>query len=34
VESLAVTRRGDVWVALDNDGGEIELRIVSRTRIA
>lgn len=28
VESLAVTRNGDVWTALDNDGGEIEPRMV------
>ena len=28
VESLAVTRSGDVWTALDNDGGEIEPRMV------
>jgi hypothetical protein len=28
VESLAVTKRGDVWAAVDNDGGEIESRLV------
>jgi hypothetical protein len=28
VESLVVTRKGDVWTALDNDGGEIEPRMV------
>ena len=28
VESLAWTRSGDVWMALDNDGGEIEPRMV------
>jgi hypothetical protein len=28
VESLARTKHGDVWMALDNDGGEIEPRMV------
>lgn len=27
VESLAITRHGDVWVGLDNDGGEVEARV-------
>ena len=28
VEGLAVTWGGDLWVALDNDGGEFESRMV------
>jgi Esterase-like activity of phytase/LVIVD repeat len=28
VEGLALTRTGDLWVALDNDGGEFESRLV------
>jgi hypothetical protein len=28
VEALAVTSTGDVWVALDNDGGEVEPRLI------
>jgi hypothetical protein len=28
IESLVVTQNGDVWTALDNDGGEIEPRMV------
>ena len=28
VEGLAVTWDGDLWVALDNDGGEFESRLV------
>ena len=28
VEGLAVTRGGDLWVVLDNDGGEFESRLV------
>jgi hypothetical protein len=28
IEGLALTRRGDLWVALDNDGGEFESRLV------
>ncbi len=28
VEGLAVTGDGDLWVALDNDGGEFESRLV------
>jgi hypothetical protein len=28
VEGLAVTWGGDLWVALDNDGGEFESRLV------
>ena len=29
IESLAITRRGDLWVGLDNDGGTIESRLVN-----
>lgn len=28
VEGLAVTGAGDLWVVLDNDGGEFESRLV------
>jgi hypothetical protein len=28
VEALAMTRTGDVWIALDNDGGEVEPRLI------
>ena len=32
VEALAMTRTGDVWIALDNDGGEIDPRLIRLTR--
>jgi hypothetical protein len=28
VEALAMSATGDVWVALDNDGGEVEPRLI------
>ena len=33
VEGLAVTWGGDLWVALDNDGGEFESRMVRYRRV-
>jgi hypothetical protein len=32
VEALAMTRTGDVWIALDNDGGEVEPRLIRLPR--
>ena len=33
IEGLAVDRRGDLWVGLDNDGGEVEPRLVNTGRL-
>ena len=33
VEGLAVTARGDLWVVLDNDGGEVESRLVRYSQL-
>ena len=33
VEGLAVTARGDLWVVLDNDGGEFESRLVRYSQL-
>ena len=33
VEGLAMTPNGDVWVGLDNDGGEVESRLVNIGRL-
>lgn len=32
VEGLALTRRGYLWVGLDNDGGEVESRLINKGR--
>lgn len=32
VEGLALTYQGDLWVGLDNDGGEVESRLINRGR--
>jgi hypothetical protein len=29
VECLAPTPQGDLWIGLDNDGGEVENRVVN-----
>lgn len=28
IEGLAVTHDGHLWIALDNDGGEVESRLI------
>jgi hypothetical protein len=33
IEGLAVDRSGDLWVGLDNDGGEVEPRLVNTGRL-
>lgn len=33
IESLAPTPQGDLWIGLDNDGGEVENRVVNLGRI-
>lgn len=33
IEGLAVTRSGLIWAALDNDGGEVESRLIAITRL-
>ena len=32
VEGLAIDRRGDLWIGLDNDGGELESRLINKGR--
>jgi len=32
VEALAMTRTGDVWISLDNDGWEVEPRLIRLPR--
>ena len=32
VEGLAITRNGNLWIGLDNDGGEVESRLINTGR--
>ncbi|MCB9889963.1 MAG: hypothetical protein H6836_10355 [Planctomycetes bacterium] len=32
IEGLALTRRNHLWVGLDNDGGEVESRLIDLGR--
>lgn len=32
VEGLAITKNGELWIGLDNDGGEVESRLINKGR--